>query len=62
MEKILIFASTNLSHVGAVGGGSCYSGVRGEPNLVVDHDVDGAVSRVVGQVREMEGLVHHPLP
>ena len=38
------------------------AGVGGEANLVVAHDVDGAVRGVLRQVGEMEGLVHDPLP
>ena len=51
----------HLSHIGAVGGGSSHSRVRGEANLVVDDDVDCPVGGVVGEVAEVEGLVHDAL-
>lgn len=37
-------------------------GVGGEPDLVVDDDVDGPVRGVGGQVRQMHGLEHYALP
>lgn len=35
--------------------------VRGEANLVVDDNVDGAVRGVVRQICQVEGLVHNAL-
>ena len=51
-----------LGNVRAVQGGASNAGVCGEPHLVVDHNVDGPFSRVIGQVSEVECLVHHSLP
>ena len=51
----------HLRDVGAVLARSGMLGSRGEPNLVVDHDVYGAAGAVTGQHREVEGLGHNTL-
>ena len=48
-------------HVGAVGRRAREARVSGEPDLVVDHDVNRAVRLVRGQVRQVERLGHYAL-
>ncbi len=48
-------------HIGAVGAGAGRAGVGGEADLVVDHDVDGAVGCVGGQIGQVEGLEDNAL-
>ena len=50
-----------LRHVRRVRGGTGVERIGREPDLVIDDDVDGTMGGVVGQVVEMEGLVHDPL-
>ena len=54
-------AAGDLSDVGAVRRGASHARIGGETNLVVDDHVDGAVGGVVREVRQMEGLIYHPL-
>ena len=51
----------HLGHVGGVGGGAAVVGAGGEPDLVVDHDVDGAAGAVAAQLGQVEGLGDHAL-
>ena len=53
-----------LDHLGHVGGVLRRAGVLGrggEPELVVDHDVDGAAHPVAGDVAHVQALGHHAL-
>jgi len=50
-----------LGHVRAVERGARVRGPRGEPDLVVDDDVDGAAGAVSPQLGEVQGLRHHAL-
>ena len=51
----------HLGHVRRVHRGTGGFGSSGEPQLVVDHDVDRAAGPVAGEAGEIEGLGHHPL-
>lgn len=48
-------------HVGTVGRGARVARIRRETDLIVGNDVDGAAGGVVGQVRQVERLVHDAL-
>ena len=51
----------HLRHVGAVARRARVAGVRREPDLVVDHEVDRAAGPVPGQLGEIQGLGHDAL-
>ena len=52
----------HFGHVGRVETGTRVGRERGETDLVVDDDVDGAAGFVTGELRHVENLGHDPLP
>ena len=55
----------NLDHLGNVGRihrRACFFGQSGEPDLIVNHDVNGAPGRVTFKLRHIQGFRHDPLP
>jgi hypothetical protein len=53
-----VYTTPNLGEIGAVLGGARVLGVRGEADLVVDDNVDGAARLVALQLGESKRLVH----
>ena len=52
----------HLDHVGAIQGRARIARVGGgEADLVVDHQMHGAVGAIAARLRQVEGLHHHPL-
>jgi hypothetical protein len=52
----------HFGHVGGVEAGARVGRERGETDLVVDHDVDGAAGLVAGELRHVEDLGDDALP
>ena len=51
----------DFCNVGALGARTCVQIIGGEPNLVVDHDVDGAAGLVTFQFGKLYGFINHAL-